>query len=913
LDPEKGIVGCNQLPNIEIERLEPGSAEKASGYGELSSENDSLKFKWKNKQMEFQPWEIAHFRILGDDRKLPYGTSLLEKARRIWKQLLLSEDAMLIYRTSRAPERRVFKVFVGNMDDNDVEAYVQRVANKFKREQIVDSKTGNVDMRYNQMAVDQDYFVPVRDPGQASPIETLAGACISLDTRIPLLDGRVLELSKLIEEWDNGNRNLWAYSCDPHTGDLAPGLITWAGVTRKDTNVLKITLDNGEEVITTPDHKFVHRTNGFVEAQNLKVGDSLMPFYSRESQINKSKSKYHQVWNNKTKKWNFTHRIVANFMKVLNQHVEFVYNDNFILEDKKTIHHLDINRYNNTPSNLVFMNNRDHYGYHSDNINIEHCKLGGQALKNKLIENPKLKEELAIRASINSKKMWSKRSVEDIEIISEKQSNGLKKYIQNLTEGEKKDRFSKNIHTPQAKSKTLISLLSWCKDIDNLKKKGALISATKQLYENKLKSSQLAKKNWESPYYRDKVFSKPQKLIFNDLLFNIFVEKTKQYNKVNEIITSLNNDENFMIEFSNLNNGIRSSLVNLTVFTHNNLNKLLNAFGYTNWKSWKGREYNNHKIVSIEIMEERMDTGTITIDGNEIYHNYHTFAIESGIFIKNSNLGEIADIEYIQKKLVTALRIPKTFLGFEDVVGDGKTLSLQDIRFARTINRIQKCMISELNKIAIIHLFLLGFEDEISNFTLGLTNPSTQSDLLKIDIWKEKIGLYRDAVADPGTGIAPVSATWAKKHIFGFSDEEIRLDLQQQRIEKAVGEELKQTPLIIKKTGLFDNIDKLYGSVSGGTASAGATPPPPDDMGGMDMGGMDMGGMDMGAPPPPPLPPGGGEMPPPGEPGLAPESRFDKLNILAENSKINGLNYSPFTKGQKSLCDLENELKKLLG
>jgi intein/homing endonuclease len=911
LDPEKGIVGCNQLPNIEIERLEPGSAEKSPNYGEMSSESQSLKFKWKNKQMEFQPWEIAHFRILGDDRKLPYGTSLLEKARRIWKQLLLSEDAMLIYRTSRAPERRVFKVFVGNMDDNDVEAYVQRVANKFKREQIVDSKTGNVDMRFNQMAVDQDYFVPVRDPSQASPIETLAGACISLDTRIPLLDGRVLELSKLIEEWDNGNRNLWAYSCDPHTGDLAPGLITWAGVTRKDTNVLKITLDNGEEVITTPDHKFVHRTNGFVEAQNLKVGDSLMPFYSRESQINKSKSKYNQVWNNKTKKWDFTHRMVANFMKVLNQHIEFLYDDKFILEDKKTIHHLDINRYNNTPSNLVFMNNRDHYDYHSNNINIEHCKLGGQALKNKLIENPKFKEEFIIKASINSKEMWSKRSAEEIKIISNKQSNGLKKYIQNLTEDERKDRYSKNIHTSQSKSKTLNNLLSWCKDIDNLKKKGALISATKQLYENKLKSSQIAKKNWESLYYRDKVFSKPQKLIFNDLLFNIFVEKTKQYNKVNEIITSLNNDENFMTEFSNLNNGIRSSLVNLNVFTHNNLNKLLNVFGYANWKSWKGHKYNNHKIVSIEIMEERMDTGTITIDGNEMYHNYHTFAIESGIFIKNSNLGEIADIEYIQKKLVTALRIPKTFLGFEDVVGDGKTLSLQDIRFARTINRIQKCMISELNKIAIIHLFLLGFEDEISNFTLGLTNPSTQSDLLKIDIWKEKIGLYRDAVSDPGTGIAPVSATWAKKHIFGFSDEEIRLDLQQQRIEKAVGEELKQTPLIIKKTGLFDNIDKLYGSVSGGTPTAGAVPPP-SDMGGMDMGGMDMGGMDMGAPPPPP-PPGGGEMPPPGEPGLAPESRFDNLNILVESNKINGSNYFPFAKGQKSLGDLEDELKKLLG
>ncbi len=101
-----------------------------------------------------------------------------------------------------------------------------------------------------------------------------------------------------------------------------------------------------------------------------------------------------------------------------------------------------------------------------------------------------------------------------------------------------------------------------------------------------------------------------------------------------------------------------------------------------------------------------------------------------------TNLSEIADIEYIQKKLLTALRVPKAFLGFEEVVGDGKNLALQDIRFARTINRIQKSMLAELNKVAIVHLFLLGFEDELSNFTIGLTNPSTQADLLKIDVWK---------------------------------------------------------------------------------------------------------------------------------------------------------------------------------
>jgi hypothetical protein len=452
LDPEKGIIGCQQLPTIEIERHELGvSARITTDITQEKEENKkALHFTWKNRNMEFQSWEVAHFRLLGDDRKLPYGTSMLEKARRIWKQLLLSEDAMLIYRTSRAPERRMFKVFVGNMNDDDVEAYVNRVANKFKREQVVDSKTGNVDMRFNQMAVDQDYFIPVRDPAAPDPITTLPGA---------------------------------------------------------------------------------------------------------------------------------------------------------------------------------------------------------------------------------------------------------------------------------------------------------------------------------------------------------------------------------------------------------------------------------------------------------------------------TNLSEIADIEYIQKKLLTALRVPKAFLGFEEVVGDGKNLSLQDIRFARTINRIQKSMIAELNKIAIVHLFLLGFEDELQNFTLGLSNPSTQADLLKIDVWKEKVLLYKDLVADPGNGIQATSSTWAKKHIFGWSDEEVRLDLQQQRIERAVGEELKATPTVITKTGIFDNIDKLYGNNSGGTASAAATT-------GGDEGGST--GMEAFSAPPsgggePPLPPEGGEAPlPPAGGEVTPESKVANMNILLENNFGESSRFLNLSQGQDSLGEISKELDKLL-
>jgi hypothetical protein len=100
---------------------------------------------------------IAHFRLLGDDRRLPYGTSVLEKARRIWKQLILSEDSMLVYRVTRAPERRVYKIFVGNIDDADVEAYVNTIADRFKRMPITDPQTGQIDLRYNMMSNDQDF------------------------------------------------------------------------------------------------------------------------------------------------------------------------------------------------------------------------------------------------------------------------------------------------------------------------------------------------------------------------------------------------------------------------------------------------------------------------------------------------------------------------------------------------------------------------------------------------------------------------------------------------------------------------------------------------------------------------------------------------------------------------------------
>lgn len=210
------------------------------------------------------------------------------------------------------------------------------------------------------------------------------------------------------------------------------------------------------------------------------------------------------------------------------------------------------------------------------------------------------------------------------------------------------------------------------------------------------------------------------------------------------------------------------------------------------------------------------------------------------------NLTAMDDIKFVQNKVLTALRVPKSFLNFEENTGDGKNLSLLDVRFTRTVNRIQQCLLMELNKIAIIHLYLNGFQDELNNFTLTMNNPSSQAEMLELENLAKKITTAKDAVSDPGGGMPLTSMMWAWKHIFKWSDKEIKQNLEELRLETALSAELQKTMQIIKKTGLFDTVDNIYGE-PGAEYS--------DDMGGGDENG-DMGGGPSGGG----MPMGGGDL-----------------------------------------------------
>lgn len=193
-------------------------------------------------------------------------------------------------------------------------------------------------------------------------------------------------------------------------------------------------------------------------------------------------------------------------------------------------------------------------------------------------------------------------------------------------------------------------------------------------------------------------------------------------------------------------------------------------------------------------------------------------------------------VDYFTKKLVATLGFASLDQIIDSNKSEGKTLSMQDITLARTVSRIQQHILTELNKIAIIHLVLVGMENEIDNFQLSFNNPSTQMEIMNLDLLSSKINLYKEAT-DPANGIAAFSVTYAKRHILGMSDEAILEDLKQQRIERAAMGELEITNQVIPKSGIFDDIDKIYGNPDAQVdfTQAGAE-------GGGEMGGSPFGG-----------------------------------------------------------------------
>lgn len=296
-NPKQGILGLEELPCESMYRLQTvknklvefQQSKEGPDYQSLSrapvtqaTEADLL----QSTATRFAPNQVVHLRI-GEDRNLykPYGQSLIEPARGPAHQLRLMEDSMLVYRLTRAPERLVFYVDTGQMPPFRVEAFMERFKDMFRKKKVNSSFSGQggasaVDERWSPVAADENYFVPMK-AGSTTRIDPLPGACLALDTEITVWskdanDGldRNLKLAEIIKEFEKNT--LWTYSCHPITGEIVPGKITWAGITRKNAIVVKLIFSNEESVICTPDHEFPVFNKGFKKAIDLNYEDILI-------------------------------------------------------------------------------------------------------------------------------------------------------------------------------------------------------------------------------------------------------------------------------------------------------------------------------------------------------------------------------------------------------------------------------------------------------------------------------------------------------------------------------------------------------------------------------------------------------------------------------------------------------------
>lgn len=167
ISEDYGIINAQPMSPYETTRVE----------GDDEDDPYAVKFKYEgfSDQPEFEFWEVAHFRLVADGNYLPYGKSILEGARRTWKQLTLMEDAMLIHRIMRAPEKRIFRVDVGNIEPDAVDTFMEQIIQEIKKTPLIDPQTGEYNLKYNMMNMIEDYYLPVRGNDSGTEIDTLSG------------------------------------------------------------------------------------------------------------------------------------------------------------------------------------------------------------------------------------------------------------------------------------------------------------------------------------------------------------------------------------------------------------------------------------------------------------------------------------------------------------------------------------------------------------------------------------------------------------------------------------------------------------------------------------------------------------------------------------------------------------------
>ena len=756
---KKGILAVRQLVNYEIERMD-----------KFTNGRPIIKFKERITGNDFNVFEVAHFRLLADDKFLPYGSSVLSKIRRVFRQLCVDSNTNIWTPTGYI---KIKDLKIGDeiysYDYENKNLIITKVKNVFK---TGEKERFKINTKHRELILTDDHPILTNNINRNYNylnINEISNENLILPTIKNGLDSFKIKLDSK-NYYVSLNKN---------------GKIKASKIERKGI-ILKLKNLNCETTIKNL-HGFLCGYN-----RNIKYDDYLKLIKEFKFNLNDIDLYY------------FNSRKKA----IVNKNLEFTIDNNFIKLFGFMLGDGWINYYNNNVGFAlgVYEDENEYY------INL--CKSLGEFNYNITDKQEKRGRQ------INFYSRELKTIFEKLEFKTGAFNKKIPKWVFSLSY-ENKINFIKGMFDADGcDNNGLYSSVNYnlINDLRNLAQT-CNIKVGKILNDNRIKTT----------FFNKKI--KRQKSYCLYLNFNNI---NNVDNHVEERILkkeSIGIGEVWDLETeSELHNFIANGVV-----VHN----CLAEDAMLTYRIVRAGEKKVFKIdvgnIDDDDVEEYMfkvasnfkRAPQVDMNNGQFDYRYNILGVDEDYFlpVRNgnsvtgvdtlpgaTNLSEIADIEYLRDNLFTGLSIPKPFLSFQDAAGGGKNMAQYDIRFAKKIMRIQQAMIQELNKIAMIHLYYLGFDKEdLGNFVLTLNNPSTQQELLKAQLLKEKAQTYSELTKSEQGGIAAMSHTEAKKLLFNKSDSDIVIDLKQQRMERALAQELQDSPLIIKKTGLFNDLDKKYG------------------------------------------------------------------------------------------------------
>ena len=685
-----------------------------AGYTEyyIYSEVISSKSNLTNSGVRIAPDTIISVTSGLLDSKRSIVLSYLHKAIKPLNQLRMIEDASVIYKVSRAPERRIFYIDVGNLPKMKAEQYLKDIMTKYKNKVVYD-------------------------------------ACLDLDTMIPLLDGRNLPLRDIIDEYESG-KELWGYSCDPKTGKFEPGLISWAGITRLDEPVMRLTLDNNEEIICTLDHKFPVWNKGFVEAHQLVVGESMIPFYTREKPISSGKNTYQQIFKNDTKKWEYTHREVSSWKDFVGMDNEYTFNENYVDELKQTIHHKNYNRYDNSPENLSRMFNIDHFEYHR-----QHCSLAGKI-------GGKISDGFSPEAILEMSKRGKSLPITHFQKMSAV-GNASRWNSENGSENRIK----------LAQSQTILYTDKLSIELENC----ARLNLNKSQTVERINKFNDIISDWIG-------LNKLQKIKHRDVTSLVFTNKDISrlineagFSKWKEYKDSLTfrNHKIVKIEYLEETRNVGTLTIDRDEIYHDHHTFALSCGIYTKNSTGEIRDDRKHLSMMEDFWLPRRSDNKST---------------EITTLPSSSAFDDMSMVEYFEKKLYKSLSVPYSRLHDPDnaySIGRSSEVSRDEIKFNKFINRLRLKFTDLFDQALKVQCYLKGIctQEEFEQFKQDIyydfQKDNNYAELKEAELISNRLNLL--AAVDPYKGVY-FSQEWIQRKVLNLDDDDIKM------IEKQITQEI---------------------------------------------------------------------------------------------------------------------------